>query len=68
MQGLTYGLFPIAAALSTPVFGSILAYDLAALYVGQRFGADARAYNWGNRLGLTALAVGGIAVIKGLQP
>lgn len=53
--------------MSTPFFGSILAYDLVAMYVGQRFGGGARSLEWANRLGLTALAVGGIAVIKGLQ-
>ncbi|CAL1693948.1 unnamed protein product [Somion occarium] len=68
VQALTYGLFPIAAAVSTPLFGSILAYDLVALWAGQRFGGGTRTNEWGNGLGLTALIVSGIAAIKGLRP
>ncbi|KAI0070329.1 hypothetical protein K474DRAFT_1693846 [Panus rudis PR-1116 ss-1] len=67
LQAATYILFPAAAALSTPTFGWTLVYDLAALYVGQRFGAGPAADSWGNRLGLTALAVGGIVGFNALN-
>jgi len=64
LQALTYTLFPIATAASTPLCGSFLLYDVLAIAVGQRGvlgGAE-----WSSRLGWTALSMGGIIAFKGL--
>ncbi|KAI0937294.1 hypothetical protein AcV5_005235 [Taiwanofungus camphoratus] len=65
IQALTYALFPIAAASSSPFFGSILLYDVLAVFVGQR--SVPGAGEWGTCLGWTALAMGGIVSFKGLS-
>lgn len=65
LQGLTYAMFPTVAAMSGPIFGSTLVYDLLGMYVGQR--AVAGAGSWSAGLGWTALATGGIVVAKGLM-
>ncbi|KAI0694424.1 hypothetical protein BC835DRAFT_1274564 [Cytidiella melzeri] len=63
-QALTYGLFPAAAALAGPFFGSTIAFDILAVYVGQRgvMGAE----SWSTRLGYTALATVGVVAAKAL--
>jgi len=62
VQGLTYALFPLATAGSTPFFGTMLLYDVVAISVGQRGvpGAD----QWSARLGWTAVAMGGVIGAK----
>jgi len=64
VQGLTYALFPLATAVSTPFFGLTLLYDVVGVSVGQRgvFGAS----GWSNGLGWTAAAMGGIIAVKAL--
>lgn len=62
VAGLTYALFPLATAVSTPFFGSILLYDVLGIMVGQRgvLGAG----RWTTGLGCTAVAMGGIIGAK----
>ncbi|KAJ3558152.1 hypothetical protein NM688_g1091 [Phlebia brevispora] len=64
IQVLTYALFPVAAAISRPLFGSTLLYDLVAIYFGQRTIPGAE--EWSTRIGWTALAVGAIVGLKGM--
>ncbi|CCL98071.1 uncharacterized protein FIBRA_00065 [Fibroporia radiculosa] len=64
VQGITYTLFPVATAASTPFFGAILLYDLFAIFVGQYDVSDAE--QWSARVGWTALATGGIVGVKAL--
>lgn len=63
-QAVTYVGIPAIAAFSGPIFGSTLAYDLTAIYFGQRdvIGAG----GWASKLGWSALATGGIVLAKGL--
>ncbi|KAI0658316.1 hypothetical protein C8Q70DRAFT_917696 [Cubamyces menziesii] len=62
VQAATYAFFPLAAAASKPLFGSILLYDVVAIAVGQSgvLGAGP----WPTRLGWTALATAGVVGIK----
>ncbi|KAI0638375.1 hypothetical protein C8Q77DRAFT_1048118 [Trametes polyzona] len=62
VQAATYLFFPLAAAASKPLFGSILVYDVVAVAVGQAgvFGAGP----WPTRLGWTALATAGVVGVK----
>ncbi|KAH9837225.1 uncharacterized protein C8Q71DRAFT_706782 [Rhodofomes roseus] len=64
VKGLTYALFPLATAVSTPFFGLTLLYDVVGVCVGQRnvLGAS----GWSTGLGWTAGAMGTIVVIKTL--
>ncbi|KZT02241.1 uncharacterized protein LAESUDRAFT_662326 [Laetiporus sulphureus 93-53] len=62
IQALTYALFPLAATVSTPFFGSVLLYDVLAIFVGQR--SVPAAGLWSTRLGWTALAMGGVVGVK----
>ena len=62
MQALTYTFFPLAAACSGPLFGSVLLYDVIAVAVGQT-GVEG-ASPWPQRLGWTALAM---VIIVGLK-
>ncbi|GJF00202.1 hypothetical protein PsYK624_164820 [Phanerochaete sordida] len=65
VQGLAFGFFPVLAAMSGPIFGSTLVYDLLGMYVGQRDVVGAG--SWSAGLGWTALATGGIVVVKGIM-
>ena len=60
---MTYVLFPLAAVVSKPLFGTTLVYDLVAIYFGQRGVTGGE--EWSTRVGWTALAVGGIVGFKG---
>ncbi|KAH9885378.1 hypothetical protein C8Q73DRAFT_740835 [Cubamyces lactineus] len=62
VQAATYAFFPLAAAASKPLFGSVLLYDIIAIAVGQSgvLGAGA----WPTRLGWTALATAGVVGVK----
>ncbi|KAI0778913.1 hypothetical protein BD413DRAFT_466092 [Trametes elegans] len=62
VQAATYAFFPLAAAASKPMFGSVLLYDIVAVAVGQMgvFGAG----EWPTRLGWTALATAGVVGVK----
>ncbi|KAI8980582.1 hypothetical protein BD414DRAFT_420732 [Trametes punicea] len=62
VQAATYAFFPLAAAASKPLFGSILLYDVFAVAVGQRGVSGAGA--WPTRLGWTALATAGVVGVK----
>ncbi|KAL6307783.1 hypothetical protein BKA93DRAFT_726829 [Sparassis latifolia] len=64
VQALTCILFPIATAASTPLFGSILLYDILAIFAGQW--PVAGAGEWTARLGWTALGMGVIVWLNGL--
>ena len=65
IQTLTYTLFPLATAVSTPLFGSVIVYDLVAIFVGQRFGGGGVGMsNWGVKLGWTSLASGLVFAFK----
>ena len=65
VQVLTYVAFPLAAAISRPLFGTTLLYDLVAVYAGQRGVVGAE--DWSTRVGWTALAVGAIVGFKGMM-
>ncbi|KAI9067196.1 Dor1-domain-containing protein [Trametes sanguinea] len=62
VQAASYAFFPLAAAASKPLFGSILLYDVIAIAVGQMgvLGAEP----WPTRLGWTALATAGVVGVK----
>ncbi|KAI0652724.1 hypothetical protein C8Q79DRAFT_1061887 [Trametes meyenii] len=62
VQAATYVFFPLAAAASKPLFGSVLLYDLVAVAIGQTgvMGAGA----WPTRLGWTALVTAGVVGVK----
>ncbi|OSD01174.1 hypothetical protein PYCCODRAFT_1445880 [Trametes coccinea BRFM310] len=62
IQAASYAFFPLAAAASKPLFGSILLYDVVAIAVGQMgvLGAGP----WPTRLGWTALATAGVVGVK----
>lgn len=63
---MTYTIFPIVTVISTPLFGSIIVYDLLAIFVGQRFGGGGPGMrNWGANIGWTALASGAVVALKG---
>ncbi|KAI0347873.1 hypothetical protein BDW22DRAFT_1320281 [Trametopsis cervina] len=62
VQAFTFAFFPLAAALAGPFFGSTIAYDILAVYVGQRNVLGAA--QWGTRLGWTALATAGVVGVK----
>ena len=62
VQGLTYALFPLATAASTPFFGLTLLYDVLGVCIGQRTVPGAG--GWSTGLGWTAFAMGGIITIK----
>ncbi|KAI0352267.1 hypothetical protein OH77DRAFT_1486044 [Trametes cingulata] len=62
VQAATYAFFPLAAAASKPLFGSILLYDVVAVAVGQMGVVGAGA--WPTRLGWTALATAGVVGVK----
>lgn len=67
VQILTYAAFPLATALSKPLFGSILVYDLVAIFVGQRYGGGGGGMRtWGINVGWTALASGIIVAFKSI--
>ncbi|TFK86326.1 hypothetical protein K466DRAFT_493007 [Polyporus arcularius HHB13444] len=62
VQALTYICFPVVALNSSPIFGSVLLYDLVAIAVGQAgvYGAGP----WPMRLGWTSLATSILVGIK----
>lgn len=62
VQAATYIFFPIAAASSSPFFGSVLLYDIVGVAVGQM--GVAGAGPWPMRLGWASLAT---SVIVGLK-
>ncbi|KAI0706267.1 hypothetical protein C8T65DRAFT_577336 [Cerioporus squamosus] len=64
VQALTYILFPVGAMSSSPLFGSVLLYDLVAIAVGQAgvYGAGP----WPMRLGWTSLATSILVGIKAI--
>ncbi|KAI1789425.1 hypothetical protein LXA43DRAFT_974267 [Ganoderma leucocontextum] len=62
VQAVTYTFFPLAAACSGPLFGSVLLYDVIAVAIGQA-GVEG-ASPWSQRLGWTTLAM---AIIVGLR-
>ncbi|KAI0756116.1 hypothetical protein C8Q80DRAFT_1092197 [Daedaleopsis nitida] len=64
VQALTYTLFPVGAATSSPLFGSILLYDVIAVAVGQM--GVAGAGPWPSRLGWTSAVTACVVGFKAI--
>ncbi|RPD64583.1 hypothetical protein L226DRAFT_451644 [Lentinus tigrinus ALCF2SS1-7] len=62
VQAVTYVMFPVGALSSSPMFGSVLLYDLVAVAIGQ-VGVPG-AGPWPMRLGWTSLATALLVGIK----